>query len=144
MKQSPLRPCYLDVNARRPHDAPGLRRTGSAIETTPRFPVGPLSSQSGPGAGESTARSISDTKLNSQARAPSDDDDDDDVVSEDIHCTVAAPHDDRLSISFSSWRNVPRKHLGLRKAMRKGGEKEREREKREKGGREKFAIFIPA
>lgn len=98
MKQSPLRPCYLDVSARRPHDAPGLRRTSSAIETTPRFPVGPLGSGSGPGAGESTATSISDTKLNGRANLRPTTTTTYGAATEDVH---RAPHDvgrdDRLS-----------------------------------------------
>lgn len=68
MKQSPLRPCYLDVRTRSARIM--LRGFGGRVQPSrrrARFPVGPLGA-SGPGPGSidesRLARRISDTKLN--------------------------------------------------------------------------------
>lgn len=74
MKQSPLRPCYLDVRTRGARIM--LRGFGGRVQPSrrrARFPAGPLGS-SGPGPGtideSRPARSIWDTKLNSRVSSP--------------------------------------------------------------------------
>lgn len=68
MKQSPLRPCYLDVRVRRPHDAGGF---GGRVQPSRRrqdFPRVHSASGLAPGPRNQRPRSILNTELNSCTR----------------------------------------------------------------------------